>query len=495
MRTRSILFMSFIFLALSAVPLLAQSADCTALITGALADFGKACGDSRGGSACFGGAASATFLTDSAGSAFAAPGDQVPLSVVQSVSTQPLDADNGAWGLALLNVHGNVPLALSDRGLSYVLMGEVQVENAVPVENAFIPVEPVVVKSLVPANLRVQPNTDARVMANAPVGTELAADGLSSDAQWLRVFTGETTLWISRQVVGVVSGEISGLPTVSASTRTLMQSFYLNTGSEPPNCTGAPPSVLVVQAPDGIIGVINVNGAEIRIASSIALAVFNNQLHLFVLNGGANTGGVSVPTGFTIHINLTPDGRSTTGAWTGLRPISEGERGLLMPLQNISPELLHYVLQVPTQAQVAAILAQINSAVGGQTIAGPAAGRANCTRFRPTSPLDAMPFGLVNFYWDGAPGATSYRLNIYDSGARVGVFEVSSLSTTAAVDTGGLGGSSNYTWDVEALVDGQTACTTGRVSVLRGAGAQVVTDGGGSGAAPPPPPPTCTWGC
>jgi len=48
-------------------------------------------------------------------------------------------------------------------------------------------------------------------------------------------------------------------------------------------------------------------------------------------------------------------------------------------------------------------------------------------------------------------------------------FEVSALSTTFSVNTtsAALGAGSSFGWDVDALVDGQVACTTGRVSVVR----------------------------
>jgi hypothetical protein len=36
-----------------------------------------------------------------------------------------------------------------------------------------------------------------------------------------------------------------------------------------------------------------------------------------------------------------------------------------------------------------------------------------CGDFRLTSPLDGLRFGVVTFYWNPAPGATGYQLNIY----------------------------------------------------------------------------------
>ena len=404
------------------------------------------------------------------------------LADIQSVQTQPLSDGSDNWGLALLNVHANVPLALSEQGLKFFMMGDVNVENAVDSSSAFTPVQSLTVTPLVAANLRSGPSTDAKVLGNAPVGTELAADGTSGDGGWLRVLNGDQLAWISKQVVAAKDGDLATLPVIGSNTRTLMQSIFLKMGDTTPSCTDAPPSMLVIQAPGGMNASISVNGVDIRFDGAIALhAGDNHDMEVIVLGGGANVDGVSLPAGFTLTVPLSEDGHSSSGAATGLRPINENERAFLTPLAaGISPNLLYTALSVPTQDDIAAIMAQLNYASAGQTVSGPASGQAECSRFKPTSPLGSMPLGSTPFYWDIASGATAYRLNFYSAdGNLVTSIDASASSSTITIDTGSLGGGSNFSWNIDALVNGQVACSSGHVSVVRDAFGQTVSTGNG----------------
>ncbi|MEO8613418.1 MAG: SH3 domain-containing protein [Chloroflexota bacterium] len=488
MRTRTALFtlslmvMSVVFISSGVSAIAAQDASCLAFVQTAFDQFNSSCADVPGNSACFGNGASASSSGGSV-TGFSKPGDKVDLADIQSVQTQPLSSDASTWGLALLNVHANVPLALSDQGLKFFMMGDVNVENAVDSSSAFTPFPALTVTPLVAANLRSGPSTDAKVLANAPVGTELAADGTSSDGGWLRVLNGDQLAWISKQVVAAKDGDLSTLPVISSNTRTLMQSFFVKMGDTTSTCTGAPPSMLVIQAPGGMNASINVNGVDIRFDGAIVIhAGEDHDMEVIVLGGGANVDGVSLPAGFTLTVPLSDDGHSSNGAATGLRPINDNERAFLTPLAGgIAPNLLYTALSVPTQADVAAILAQLNIASAGQTVSGPASGQAECSRFKPTSPLGGMPLGSTAFYWDAAPGATAYRLNFYGpDGGQINSVDANATTTTIQIDTNGLGAGSNFSWNVDALANGQVACSSGHVSVVRDA-FQTVGNGGGGG--------------
>jgi hypothetical protein len=447
----------------------AQDSACTALIQTAFDHLNESCAVMPGNSACFGNSASAT-SANGGDVSFSKPGDQLDLSAIQSIQTMPLDAETEAWGLALLNVHANVPLALSEQGLKYLMVGDVNVENIVDASSAFTPVPSVTVTPLVAANLRSSPSTDARVLGNAPVGTELKADGTSADNGWLRVLNGEQMAWISRQVIGAKDGDLDGLPVIGSDTRTLMQSINLSTGNDVSTCTDAPPSMLVIQSPANMNASITVNGVDIRFDGTIALHVSpDNVMYLIVMSGGANMGGVSVPAGFSLNVPLSADGHTSGGAPTGLRPINDGERKFLTSaVQGISANLMYAALTVPTQEEVGALLAQLNLASVGQSVAGPASGQAECSKFKPTSPLSNMPLGVTPFYWDAAQGATAYRINLYSAdGALVTTFDTGVTTTTFQIDTNAFGGGSNFSWSVDALVNGQVACSSGHVAVVR----------------------------
>lgn len=496
MRIRVVLFISLLmlfgvigFISSS----LAQDASCEALIQPAFVQLNQTCATLLGSAACFGSSTSATLVGDSQ-DGFSKPGDQLPLSSVQTVQTH---TKNEAWGLALLNVHANIPLKLSEQGLKYILIGDVEVQNEVDAAKAFTPVLPIIVTPLVASNLRSSASKDARILGNATVGTELTADGQSTDGKWLRVMSGDQLAWISRQIVAEKEGSISTLPIITANTRTLMQSFRLNTGNATPSCTNAPPSMLAIQSPSGVNSSITVNGIDIRFAGTIILQTTpENVMQFIVLDGAGSTGGVSVPPGFTLNIPFNQDGGAAGNA-TGLRPINDNERQFLAPIASgLSPSLLYTAFTVPSQADVNAVLAQINGAAGSQIVSGPAAGQAECSRFKPTSPLSNMPLGVTPFFWDAAPGATTYRINLFSNGSIMNSIETSASSTTLQIDTASFGDGSNFSWSIDALVNGQLACSSGRVSVVRDAFAQFVSSGnnGGGGGGPTPTP--CSWqGC
>ncbi len=500
MRTQKIHFLSIgvsllLLVAIFQTATVWSQSQCAALVETLFSSLNDSCAASGGGTACFGSAASVTTV-DATEAAFSAAGDTMELDNVAQVSTAPFSDEE--LGLAALNVYANVPLALSDKGLRYVLVGDVQVENLVAADAAVLPAETVVVSPIVGANLRVSPNADGRVLASAKVGSELPANGMSSDQQWLSVLFEGQRAWISRQTVAEKQGEISSLPVVTNADRTLMQAIKLTTTSDTTECGTALPSLLVMQGPSDFNASVTVNGADIRFGSTIVLRVLDSNLQLIVLSGSANASGVVVPPGFTVSIPLGSDGM-VNGAWTGLRSITQDERNFLTALQLLPESLMYYAITVPTQEDITAILAAINTTSISNTIAGPASGKANCSTFKPTSPLSGLSFAdSVPFYWDGANGANGYRLNLYDgTGNRVKSFDMTALSTTFSLNAtdGGIGGGTNFAWDVEALVDGQTACTTGRVSLIRDIGNTTVSNNSEQ-TAPVAEPTPCLWsGC
>lgn len=478
-----------IFLLLSSGLTGAQPSECLALVQEAFTSLTETCAAAPGNSACFGRSASAT-MADGSAASFASPGDVLELANLQTIQTAPLDSANDSWGLALLNVHANVPRALSEQGLKFLMLGDVQLENAVAADAAFTPVEAMAITSVVPANLRSAPSTDAQVLGNAPVGTELMADGRTPDGAWVRVSKDGQTAWISRQIVTATGGDIETLPAIGADTQSSMQSFILSSGADSPACADAPPSMLVLQAPGGVTARVLVNGIEIRFDSTIALRVVDGKLRVTALGGSTSVTRLPLPPGFALDVPLTPDGRAAAGTASGVRPITEDERQAFTLVAGALPQGIVYApLDVPSAAAVSAVLAQLNrpGEATTSTISG-----VDCSQFRPTSPLGGARLGVEPFYWDAARGATSYRLNIYDGqGSQISSFDVSALSTTFSVDLSAiLGGSAAFSWNVDALLNGQVACSSSRVSTVTEAQVELVGSGGGGPLATPT---ACPW--
>ncbi len=482
-----------LLLSLPAAQSQSDSPACTSLVEQALTSLAQNCAGADGNSACYGfGGVEASFAYDSAASSFDVAGSQVDLSAIQSLHTMGLNVDAEQWGIAMMNVPANVPRALSAQGLRFILLGDVEVENAVAPEDVFAPADAIDVTSVVGANLRASASTEGKVIGNAPVGATLQVDGLSADGAWLRVLQPDSVAWISKQVVAVPSGSsLDTLPVIRPTSRTLMQTFYLRTATDDSACSAAPPSMLVIQGPPNVPATITVNGADIRISSTIVLRVLpENIMQLIAISGGAHSGGVSVPPGFTMTVQLDAEGTGLAGLWTGLRPITPEERAALTPLEALPTNLLAYAIKIPTAAEVAAIQASLS---GGATASGAAAGKVDCRRLRLTHPLDAVQAGQGPWYWDGAPGATEYRINFFSGGSPVASFTTGGQNTTYTVDSSGFGGS--VSWNVEALYNGQVACSTPQITVQLIASAQPV--GGNTGPTAPLPTPTkCGWkGC
>lgn len=93
-----------------------------------------------------------------------------------------------------------------------------------------------------------------------------------------------------------------------------------------------------------------------------------------------------------------------------------------------------------------------------------------CQSVKPTSPLDGLACGSNTFYWDPAPGADQYVLNLYDEKNN----KVQSITTkgdetnlTTSVDVASAGSGINFSWDVQALQKGQVICSSQPVKLLR----------------------------
>jgi LysM repeat protein len=116
-----------------------------------------------------------------------------------------------------------------------------------------------------------------------------------------------------------------------------------------------------------------------------------------------------------------------------------------------------------------------------------------CGGFQATSPLDGLSYGSETFYWDSAPNATDYQVNVYNydeaGGALVGSFFPEDEATHLTADTSieSLGYGFAFGWEVLALDNGRVVCSSGPFRVPR--------------EAPPAPPPvavtnfSASWAC
>lgn len=503
MRSRYSLFMLLgLLLALSPVVSALQDATCPDIVNRALNELGQNCDSLDRNNACYGyNRVNTTFTEPQADDFFSKTSDRSTLLLIDDIATAPLDETNDTWGMAVMKVQANVPNSLPGQAVTFVLMGDTQVRNDVAPADAFIPVDPVAVTTIGNANIRSGASTNANVIGSVPDGTDLQADGRSADSSWLRVLFKESPGWISTQLLDAAV-DVAALPVITSETRTPMQAFQVTTGLNGANCNEAP-DVLLIQGPENIKVDLSINGADIRIGSTIVIQsvqktfkellqdpalvkqfgssltdkdvsddLMCNVIQLMVVDGGAelNDGVVKLPTGFTADsINCGGADRTTvfTIPWAGTRLLTPEELAYLKPLEGLPPNILNYPIRIPSLADIQAILEALGGGLVGGASSGPAAQQVDCSNFKPTSPLGQMPAGGVTYFWDAAPGATSYTVRVYDSGgSTVGEFSANAPQTSVSGTPSGTG---SMSWNVTAYVNGVVACTSGQAVVLRDA--------------------------
>jgi hypothetical protein len=157
------------------------------------------------------------------------------------------------------------------------------------------------------------------------------------------------------------------------------------------------------------------------------------------------------------------------GNWTDCLPISDEERVELQTFANIPANLLSYPVTIPDSVSGGCVKPGSTPPPSNQSNGNNRFG-VDCSAFRPTSPLEGASYGPNTFYWDPALGATNYRVKLYDaSGNFAGSVDTSGAQTSLSLDTAIAGTGYSFGWEVEALVDGKSACSTSRITTGLGA--------------------------
>jgi hypothetical protein len=264
----------------------AESGTCSALVQQALASLADNCDSLDRNNACYGfNRVNASFIDVMDDNFFSLPSDRANLVQLQSLTTAPLDDQLQHWGIAVLNVQANVPGTLPGQAVNFMLLGDVELENAVDPANAYEPVDPVMLTALMATALHSGPAANTNILATLASGEDVAVDGISPDGLWLRSPYQTGAAWVrAEHVTGSV--DLSHLPVISENSQTPMQAFYFRTGFTDIECNEAP-SLLAIQSPEGLTVDLTANGANFHIGSVIMLRVLppGNQMQLLVIEG------------------------------------------------------------------------------------------------------------------------------------------------------------------------------------------------------------------
>lgn len=377
----------YALMGVSVIVTAAQPATCAPLVAQALSAVDQNCTGLGRNTVCYGyNRVDATFAAEVADDFFSTPADRAPLAELASIQTAPLDIETEQWGVAMMNVQANVPNTLPGQAVTFVLLGDARVENAVPSENAFIAGEPVrvVITTGQRINVRSGPGTNFNVVANAEPGQLFDVDARNDVGDWFRLAGPAPHQWISRSLFAVQSGgagQLTDLPVAPESPQSPMQAFYFRTGIGAPQCVEAP-DLLVVQGPKSVRVTLNVNGAEVALGSTVAfqsgeatlgqlksdqrlggllqdldapdnVACLTTEMTVLEGDALANGGELFVPLGHwarsatCLDENRTP---SFTTAFSEPVEMTDEELAGFEPLTSLP--LPHYQLELPTREQI-----------------------------------------------------------------------------------------------------------------------------------------------
>jgi len=304
---------------------------CQAFVDASYAQLSSNCANVPEGTACYGFNGSLAFLEiDGAVSPdFVDPAQQQVLLDLEATRTELFDFLEEVWGIVLVNVDANLPVALPGRRGTFLLFGEVRTER--DTENPDVvelPDTPVSLNATGADLYNFPPGYEepSQIVGTAP-STPLQADVISPDGEWLRVYfiyqsqLGErASAWVQlSDVQGTI--DTSTLPVMGPEDRTIMQDYYLINGFQTPDCEATPPNMILVQGPNGIEMDTYVNDAPIRTTGVSLLRVIDGEetievdneqiyvgrtLEIFVLSGFAQVrpGGTIVPAGHKAFICL-----------------------------------------------------------------------------------------------------------------------------------------------------------------------------------------------
>ncbi len=472
MRRRYYVFIGWLLALGGIVPLVAQTT-CPTIVEAALAEMGDNCGGLERNSACYGyNRVGAAFATEVAEDFFSRPADTTDLAPLTALETAALNIITGEWGVAVMSVQANLPDTLPGQAVTFLLFGDTQLENDGVETAAVSSIEVTVTENI---NLRSGAGLNRNVVGVAAAGNTFSADGISADGDWLRVAYNDAPAWI-RSTLVTTAGDVTTLPIISHENPAPMQAFYLTTGIGQSGCQEAP-DVLLVQGTENYEIDLTVNGAEIRIGSTVLFRTVGDALEITVIDGKVtllpdefNSQEVIIPEGFRSFACLGATEDAANEGDADDRPVacawSEPERADLAPwcsLEDVPVNVLNYPINVPCEPASSNVPVVNNLQPEAPVPPVRPTLTPECQNFQRLGGGERM---LSQYRWSNVPQADQYKLYIYDAnGQLVASRWYPAPVTTADLNLSDFPTGGAFQWEVEALLNGQTLCNTGR-SVL-----------------------------
>ncbi len=352
-----------------------QAKTCPIVVSDSLTSLGTSCANLSRNTSCYGhdNVQHTAFTQAVPADFYTQPGDRADLSLTATIQTGPFDLSQEIWGLNVMNVNANLPYSLSPKGVVYVQFGGVEVESAVPTDQAVVlPETGTTVATTSGTNLLTWPAPSisghaSDVVTPVPEGSSLSVDAVNPAGDFVRAVYQNRVGWVSLSALDS-SVDLSGLPSIGPDDMTPMQSFYYRTGIGGTSCEQAP-SLLFIQGPQNASVDLRVFQQPIRIESTIVLRSIppgdqlGNQLELIVLSGLAvvypdTPQQIIIPPGFKTTIDLCDqfeslgiegdaDEKATCGTWSQPIPLTPDELNQLKPIEGIPGNIINYPIIIP----------------------------------------------------------------------------------------------------------------------------------------------------
>src|SRR5690606_35312981 len=158
-------FIGFTLLTAVAVAQAPVNDVCTTIVRSALQAANSACAGTGRNQVCYGNVLGEAIPAEGVSDLhFNDVGDIAPVTQIKALQLSPLNEAANQWGVALMQLQANLPDTLPGQNVTFLLFGDVTIENAVE-ESAHIP-------ATAPArvNVRDHASMNAAVLGTVPEG-------------------------------------------------------------------------------------------------------------------------------------------------------------------------------------------------------------------------------------------------------------------------------------------------------------------------------------
>lgn len=248
---------------------------CPELVSAALQSVTQICDGTGRNQICYGHRRlQVTPFTPNIPLTFSGEGDLLSVSSVRALRGSPLNIEEGIWGLAMMRLQANLPDALPGQNITFLIMGDVELEDAVISSPNTIDA-----RSFRPTSVHTAPDERSPILNTLDSDQPLLITGRNTEGTWLRIYSGaeqSITGWIPTSEITAPSRDpLTAEEIDPASTKPSygpLQAFRFRSGFTGPVCDNVSPDGLLIQSPhDAGRVMLRINDVDLEIGSTVFL--------------------------------------------------------------------------------------------------------------------------------------------------------------------------------------------------------------------------------